>query len=116
YQDDPYAMEALRVKTGRNAAYAVDDEINVKIQNGEFRTRQDMEEYRHQRLQDAAKSYAEEAGINPADEHFQRGFNADITDRNVAIYGSFNKYFSKQSENTAMLNTRVELNSFLNDG
>ncbi|UZT50151.1 internal virion protein [Enterobacter phage 02_vB_Eclo_IJM] len=39
YQDDPYAMEQLRVKTGRNAAYAVDDEINVKIQNGEFRTR-----------------------------------------------------------------------------
>ncbi|UZT49948.1 internal virion protein [Enterobacter phage 01_vB_Eclo_IJM] len=32
-------MEQLRVKTGRNAAYAVDDEINVKIQNGEFRTR-----------------------------------------------------------------------------
>lgn len=116
YQDDPYAMEALKVKTGRNAAYAVDDEINVKIQNGEFRTRQEMEEYRHQRLQDAAKSYADEAGINPNDEHFQRGFNADITDRNVAIYGSFNKYFSKQSENTAMLNTRVEMNSFLNDG
>lgn len=116
YQDDPYAMEALRVKTGRNAAYAVDDEINVKIQNGEFRTRGDMEEYRHQRLQDAAKSYAEEAGINPADEFFQKGFNDNITDRNIAIYGSFNKYFSKQSENTAMLNTRVELNSFLNDG
>ncbi|WKV24241.1 internal virion protein [Pectobacterium phage LET1] len=116
YQDDPYAMEALRVKTGRNAAYAVDDEINVKIQNGEFRTRGEMEEYRHQRLQDAAQSYAEEAGINPADEFFQRGFNDNITDRNIAIYGSFNKYFSKQSENTAMLNTRVEMNSFLNDG
>ncbi|YP_009949117.1 internal virion protein [Enterobacter phage EcpYZU01] len=116
YQDDPYAMEALRVKTGRNAAFAVDDEINIKIQNGEFRTRQDMEEYRHQRLQDAAQSYAEEAGINPADENFQKGFNDNITDRNVAIYGAFNKYFSKQSENTAMLNTRVEMNSFLNDG
>lgn len=116
YQDDPYAMEALKVKTGRNAAYAIDDEVNVKIQNGEFRTRGEMEEYRHQRLQDAAKSYAEEAGINPADEHFQRGFNGDITDRNIAIYGSFNKYFSKQAESTAMLNTRVELNSFLNDG
>lgn len=116
YQDDPYAMEALRVKTGRNAAFAVDDEINVKIQNGEFRTRQEMEEYRHQRLQDAAKSYAEEAGINPTDEFFQRGFNDNITDRNIAIYGSFNKYFSKQSEETAMLNTRIEMNSFLNDG
>uniref|UniRef100_A0AAU7VG86 Internal protein n=1 Tax=Enterobacter phage vB_EclP_26 TaxID=3161160 RepID=A0AAU7VG86_9CAUD len=116
YQDDPYAMEALRVKTGRNAAFAVDDEINVKIQNGEFRTRGEMEEYRHQRLQDAAKSYAEEAGINPADEFYQRGFNDNITDRNIAIYGSFNKYFSQQSEQTAMLNTRIEMNSFLNDG
>uniref|UniRef100_A0A7D5FUU4 Internal virion protein n=1 Tax=Escherichia virus LS2 TaxID=2743776 RepID=A0A7D5FUU4_9CAUD len=74
------------------------------------------EEYRHQRLQDAAKSYAEEAGINPTDEFFQRGFNDNITDRNIAIYGSFNKYFSKQSEETAMLNTRIEMNSFLNDG
>lgn len=116
YQDDPYAMEALRVKTGRNAAFAVDDEINVKIQNGEFRTRGDMEEYRHQRLQDAAQSYAEEAGINPADEFYQKGFNDNITDRNIAIYGSFNKYFSQQSEQTAMLNTRIEMNSFLNDG
>lgn len=116
YQDDPYAMEALRVKTGRNAAFAVDDEINVKIQNGEFRTRGDMEEYRHQRLQDAAKSFAEEAGINPADEFFQKGFNDNITDRNIAVYGSFNKYFSQQSEQTAMLNTRIEMNSFLNDG
>lgn len=116
YQDDPYAMEALKVKTGRNAAYAVDDEINVKIQNGEFRTRGEMEEYRHQRLQDAAQSFAEEAGVNPTDEFYQKGFNADITDRNIAIYGAFNKYFSKQTENTAMLNTRVEMNSFLNDG
>lgn len=116
YQDDPYAMEALRVKTGRNAAFAVDDEVNVKIQNGEFRTRGEMEEYRQQRLQDASKSFAEEAGINPADEKFQLGFNSNITDRNIALYGSFNKHFSKQAENTAMLNTRVELNSFMNDG
>ncbi|UZT50279.1 internal virion protein [Enterobacter phage 03_vB_Eclo_IJM] len=108
-------MEQLRVKTGRNAAYAVDDEINVKIQNGEFRTRGEMEEYRHQRLQDAAKSYAEEAGINPADEHFQRGLTQTSL---TAISPSTGPSISilKQSENTAMLNTRVELNSFLNDG
>ncbi|UZT50094.1 internal virion protein [Enterobacter phage 01_vB_Eclo_IJM] len=38
YQDDPYAMEQLRVKTGSQRCDA-DDEINVQIQNGEFRTR-----------------------------------------------------------------------------
>lgn len=116
YQDDPYAMEALKVKTGRNAAYAVDDEISQKIQNGEFRTRGEMEEYRHTRLQDAAKSYADEYGINPADEFYQKGFNADITDRNIAIYGQHNKFVSEETKKSSMLNTRVELNSFMNDG
>lgn len=116
YQDDPYAMEALKIKTGRNAAFAVDDEISVKIQNGEFRTRQELEEYRHTRLQDAAKSYAEEYGINPADDFYQKGFNADITDRNIAIYGAHNRFLSEESQKSSMLNTRVELNSFMNDG
>lgn len=116
YQDDPYAMEALKVKTGRNAAYAVDDEISQKIQNGEFRTRGEMEEYRHTRLQDAAQSYADEYGINPSDEFYQKGFNADITDRNIAIYGQHNKFISGETQKSSMLNTRVELNSFMNDG
>lgn len=115
YQDDPYAMEALKQKTGRNAAYLVDDEVSQKIKNGEFRTRMEMEEYRHTRLQQAAQSYAEDAGINPVDEHYQKGFNSDITDRNIALYGQHDVFLSQQQKSTAMMANRVDVNSLLND-
>lgn len=115
YQDDPYAMEALRVKSGRNAAYLVDDDVMQKVRNGDFRTRQEMEEYRHSRLQDGAKSYAEQFGLNPDDEAYQRGFNADITERNISLYGAHDQFLSEQAKKGAIVNSRVELNSVLSD-
>lgn len=115
YQDDPYAMEALRVKSGRNAAYLVDDDVMQKVRNGDFRTRQEMEEYRHSRLQDGAKTYAEQFGLNPDDEAFQRGFNADITERNISLYGAHDQFLSEQAKKGAIVNSRVELNSVLSD-
>lgn len=115
YQDDPYAMAALRAKTGRNAAFLVDDEVAQKIKNGEFRTREEMEQYRHTRLQDAAKSYAEAAGVNPDDADYQKGFNSDITQRNIALYGQHDNFLSEQSKNTAMLANRVDMNNFMSD-
>lgn len=115
YQDDPYAMEALRFKSGRNAAFLIDDEVSQKVKNGEFRTRQDMENYRHKRLQEGAKSYAEEFGLNPEDAMFQKGFNNDITDRNIALYGQHDTFLSDQAQKGAILNSKVELTSVLND-
>lgn len=115
YQDDPYAMEALKIKTGRNAAYLVDDEVAQKVKNGEFRTRQELEEFRHSRLQEAAKNYAEQFGINESDEHYQKGFNSDITERNIALYGAHDNFLSDQAKKGAVINSRVELNSVLND-
>lgn len=115
YQDDPYAMEALRVKTGRNAAYLVDDDVMQKVKEGVFRTRQEMEEYRHGRLQEGAKSYAEQFGINPDDEAYQRGFNADITERNISLYGAHDTFLSDQAKKGAIVNSKVELNSVLSD-
>lgn len=115
YQDDPYAMEALKIKTGRNAAYLVDDEVAQKVKNGEFRTRQELEEFRHSRLQEAAKNYAEQFGIDETDEFYQKGFNADITERNIALYGAHDNFLSDQAKKGAVINSRVELNSVLND-
>lgn len=115
YQDDPYAMQALRVKTGRNAAYLVDDDVMQKVRNGEFRTRTEMEEYRHSRLQEGARSYAEQFGINPDDEDYQRGFNADITERNISLYGAHDSFISEQAKKGAIVNSRAELNSVLSD-
>lgn len=115
YQDDPYAMEALRVKSGRNAAYLVDDDVMQKVKNGEFRTREEMEEYRHSRLQEGAKSYAEMFGINSEDADYQRGFNADITERNISLYGAHDSFLSQQAQKGALVNSDVELNNVLND-
>lgn len=115
YQDDPDAMEALNVKTGRNAAFLIDDEVAQKIQQGNFRTREEMEQFRHNALQEGMRKYADQYGIDIGNEAFQRGFNADITDRNIALYGSHDKYISDQTQKGAILNTKVELNSALND-
>lgn len=115
YQDDPYAMEALRVKTGRNAAYLVDDDVMQKVREGVFRTREEMEQYRHSRLQEGAKAYAEQFGIDPEDADYQRGFNGDITERNISLYGAHDNFLSQQAQKGAVINSRVELNGVLQD-
>lgn len=115
YQDDPYAMEALRTKSGRNAAYLVDDDVMTRVKNGEFRTREDMEAYRHEQLQKGAQTYADMYGINPDDEQYQKGFNSDITERNMSLYGAHDQFINNQTQSGAVMNTKVELNGSLSD-
>lgn len=115
YQDDPYAMEALRFKTGRNAAFLIDDEVAQKVQSGEFRTRAEMEEYRHKRLTEGANEFAEQFMINPEDSEFQRGFNANITERNISLYGKHDTFLSEQAQKGAILASKVELSGVLKD-
>lgn len=115
YQDDPYAMKALKEKTGRNAAFLLDDEVAQKVQRGEFRTRQEMEEFRHQRLQDGSVSFASEFGLDHNDPDFQRGFSSNITERNIQLYGSHDNFLSDQAKKGAMLNTKMELDGALKD-
>lgn len=115
YQDDPYAMEALKVKTGRNAAFLVDDDVMQKVKEGQFRTRQEMEEYRHSRMTEGATSYAEQFGIGESDEFFQKGFNSNITERNIALYGAHDNFLSDQAQKGALVNSKVELNGVLSD-
>lgn len=115
YQDDPYAMEALKVKTGRNAAFLVDDDVSQKIKEGRFRSRDELEEYRHNRMQDGMKSYAEQFGISTDDVDFQRGFNSDITERNISLYGAHDNFVAEQAKKGAIVNGRVELSSALSD-
>lgn len=115
YQDDPYAMEAYKEKTGRNAAFLIDDEVSQKVKNGEFRTRQEMEQYRMKRLTDGAKEFSDQFGLKESDEFFQRGFNSDITERNISLYGMHDNFLSDQAKKGAVINTRVELGAVLND-
>ncbi|WP_459613362.1 hypothetical protein, partial [Enterobacter kobei] len=87
-------MQALKFKTGRNAAFLVDDEVQQGIKEGRFRTREELEQYRHSRLQEQSKSFAEQFGINEMDEEYQKGFNANITERNIALYGAHDTFLS----------------------
>ena len=115
YKDDPYAMAMLRQKTGRNAAFEVDSEIQQKITAGQFRTREELDEYRQTRLQDRAKSYAEQAGINHEDVDYKRGFDADIVQRNAGIYDMQNRFLSKNLEAQASIEARNDLTPLLSD-
>lgn len=117
YQDDPDAMNMLRQKTGRSAAYDVEDEINTKIQNGEFddKDRKYVEEYRQQRLTAASKAYAESAGIDENDPEYQSGYNADITQRNAGIFDAHAQRRSKWFQAQAAVNTRGDLAPLLDD-
>src|SRR5450830_1507588 len=50
YADDPDAMQQLRLKSGRNAAYEVDNEVQTEIQKGSFRSRKELDEWRQTRM------------------------------------------------------------------
>lgn len=115
YKDDAYAMTALRQKTGRNAAFEVDSEIQQKIQQGHFRTRKDMEEYRQQRLADRSLSYAKDAGIDPEDVDYKRGFDTDITQRNAGLFDLHNQFLSKNLEAQSSIEMRNDLTPLMND-
>lgn len=115
YADDPDAMQQLRLKSGRNAAYEVDNEVQTEIQKGSFRSRKELDEWRQTRLEQKAKNYAEMAGIDPNDSMYQQGFNADITKRNAAVYDLHSQYLSKNLETQAVLETQADLQPMLDD-
>lgn len=115
YKDDAYAMTALRQKTGRNAAFEVDSDIQQKIQAGHFKTRKDMEEYRQTRLQDRAKSYATDAGIDPEDTDYKRGFDTDIVQRNAGLSDLHSQFLSKNLEAQSSIEMRNDLTPLMND-
>lgn len=115
YKDDPDAMQQLRFKSGRNAAYEVDSEVQQEIQKGSFRTRQELDEYRQTRLEQKSQNYAQMAGIDPGDKDYQTGFNSDITRRSAAVYDLHSQYLSKNLETQAVLETRADIQPILDD-
>lgn len=115
YQDDPDAMEALRYKTGRNAAFEVESEIKDKIAQGQFKDRQQLIEYRKARLEEKARSYAESVGVDFNDQFYQRGFNADIVSREAALYDLHGMKLSEQTKAVAQMEAVSDLGSMMSD-
>lgn len=116
-QDDPDVMNILRHDTGRTAAYDVESEMQNKIASGEFdgKDRKELEEYRRTRLDMVQKSYAEEAGIDPNDPDYQRGFNSDIVQRNSGLFDLHDQRRSKRLIAQAVVNTRGDIGGLLDD-
>ena len=115
YQDDPDAMEALRFKSGRNAAFEVESEIRQKVAQGAFKSQEELAEYRNTRLEDKAKAYAESVGIDPNDDAYQRGYNADIVQRSAAIYDEHARKLSEQTQQIARMESVSDLGSMFSD-
>lgn len=115
YQDDPYAMQSLRYKTGKNSAFTVDNEIQEKINNGEFKTREDLEKYKYKHRELAAKMAAEQSGIHINDPDYQKGINEDIVLRNIELYKTHDVFLNNQSINESKLQASIELNTVLDD-
>lgn len=116
-QDDPDVMNVLRHDTGRTAAYDVESEMQTKIASGEFdgKDRKELEEYRQTRLEMVAQSYAKEAGIEPTDPDYQRGFNSDIVARNAGLFDLHDQRRSKRYIAQAVINTRGDVGGLLDD-
>lgn len=115
YQDDPDAMDALRFKSGRNAAFEVDSEIRQRVAEGAFKSQQELMEYRNTRLEDKSKAYAESVGIDPADQSYQRGFNTDIVQRSAAVYDEHARKLSEQTQAIARMESVSDLGSMFSD-
>jgi len=115
YQDDPDAMQALRFKSGRDAAYEVETELQQKIQGGNFKTAQELTDYRQARMVDKAKAYADAAGIDLNDRDYQRGFNADIVRREAAAYDLHARKLSEQNQNIAQMVATSDLGNMFDD-
>ena len=117
YQDDPDAMNMLRLKSGRSAAYDVESEIQTKIQSGEFDDKDDkyLGEYRQQRLAQSAADYAKSVGIDENDPEYQKGFNADIVQRNAVLFDLHAQRRSKWYQAQAAVNMRGDLGAALDD-
>lgn len=115
YQDDPDTMAALARKTGRNAAYEVDTNVQALIGQNKFKTPQDLQEYLNVRRNDAAKSYAEDNGLDPEDLNFKAGFDSNITDRNAALFDTHARYLSERYKANATMQMASDLGSLLDD-
>lgn len=116
-QDDPDTMNILRHDTGRSAAYEIENEMQNKISSGEFdgKDRKELEEYRQTRLSMISESYAKDAGIDPSDPDYQRGFNSDIVQRNAGIFDLHDQRRSKRYIAQAVINTRGDIGGLLDD-
>lgn len=103
YQDDPYAMKSLHQKIGQTVAQDVDNGMVQDVQNGRFKTRDELDQARAKRMNDSGKKFAESYGSDWDNVDFQRGLNSQVTERNIVLYGAHDKWLDANLKNAAAL-------------
>lgn len=116
YQDDPYAMRALERELGRQEAYNVDAVVANKIRAGDFKTRQEMEEFRASLYEQSMSTMADSYGINPTSTYFREGIQSDIVERNMAVYNTQAVKTDQAERNKARLVIEGNIQSIVNAG
>lgn len=116
YQDDPYAMRALERELGRQEAYNVDAMVRERIANGDYPTRAAMEQDRSDMMESARDGMAQTYGIEPTSEYFREGMQADIVERNMAIYDAQARKQDQRHRNEARVVIESNLGSLVNSG
>ncbi|ADX87627.1 internal virion protein C [Vibrio phage ICP3_2008_A] len=116
YQDDPYAMRALERELGRQEAYNVDAIVANKIRAGDFKSRQDMEDFRASLYEQSMSTMAEAYGINPTSTYFREGLQSDIVERNMAVYNTQAVKTDQAERNKARLVIEGNIQAIVNSG
>lgn len=115
FQYDPYAMMHLERELGAKEAANADDDVQAKIANGDFKNRQEMEDYRMMRLSEANNNMAEAYGITDR-THFNQGFAADEAGRSQRVSAAQVSKTDAEQRNVAMAATRSGVNNLQRSG
>lgn len=117
YQDDIYAMRALDRTLGRQEAYAAESMIQQRIEQGYYKSRQEMEEERSRVLEDRMNSMGEAFGIDPKNRgFFEEGFASDMTERSFAIYNAIDKKVDEYNRNNSVVAIDNEVTELVKSG
>lgn len=115
FQDDPYAMKALRMKIGQTISMDVDGGLMSDIKNGKFNDRQSLDIERAKRFNEQAKQQADAYGVDFTSDDVQSGLNSQVTERNISLYSAHDEYMDGFHKNQAELQHKTDADALYGD-
>lgn len=117
YQDDPYAMRALEKELGRQEAYNVDATVRERIARGDYNSRREMEADRAALMETSQKEMGLAYGMpDGGTEWFSKGYQSDITERNMAIYDAQARKQDEMMRNESRLVVENNMSDIIKSG
>lgn len=81
FQSDTLAMSVLHNKAGYYQALQIEQQFQQRVEQGEFRTIEDMDKARVEALEKGRSEYVLQNGISPDDKAFTAGWDRDFDRR-----------------------------------